>query len=100
MEHWRKRLSRRNQPVLYRAGRGAIMLMWIFFWWLLGVLILFAATVIEGAHSGDTKITLSDALGIVVSAPFWPVAFIVWASEGLLDVPVFDLEWFRRDRDE
>lgn len=77
------------------------MLIWIFFWWLLGVIVLCTAFWHEGSLIDLRRIELGDALAVLLGALVWPiVALLIAIDNDWLDVPVFDLNWFRRNRDE
>lgn len=77
------------------------MLMWIFFWWLLGVLILGAVTWREWRAEDWGCVTVGDVIRLIVSPLIWPVPIVIIADErDWLDLPIFDLDWFRKEKND
>lgn len=77
------------------------MLMWIFFWWLLGVLVMAAVNWRNLSVESFQYIELGDALGVLLGGFAWPLFVVVQAIEyDWLDMPIFDLDWFRREEDD
>lgn len=75
--------------------------LWIFFWWLLGLLILGAATWRDWRVKDFRRVEVGDVIGLVFFPLIWPVVIAFIAIEdNWLDLPVFDLNWFRREKDD
>ncbi len=77
------------------------MLMWIFFWWLLGAIVLGYLVAFDRGHIVPEQITVGDVLGSIAFPLIWPAVALLFVCEDLMSLPVFDLDWFRKGkRDE
>lgn len=77
------------------------MLMWIFFWWLLGAVILAVVAWHDLSLHDWTRVTLGALIGIFIAPLIWPVLIsgIAWKDDWL-DAPVFDIDWFRKEKND
>lgn len=75
------------------------MLIWIFFWWLLGVIVLGYLMYLDRGYVISRRVDVGHILATIALPLIWPVIAVMMTCEDLVNLPVFDLDWFRRNHD-